>query len=90
MHQRIALAQHLLEFALAPAAVKRRAMKLRQPSKPAPIDSPTAMPVFITSSRAKRSRMPGATGSVRPSSPPQSCTTSVMLLRSSRSISRSK
>src|SRR6202022_132120 len=28
MHQRIALAQHLLEFALAPAAMKRRAVKL--------------------------------------------------------------
>src|SRR5258708_6801962 len=30
MYQRVALGQHALEFALAPAAVKRRAMKLRE------------------------------------------------------------
>jgi len=58
-----------------------------QASKPGPGERPTPMPVFMTMSRSMR---PGySIGSVSPSSPPQSCTTSVTRFRSSASMSAS-
>ena len=62
----------------------------RQASKPGPGEVPTARPVFIASSRDSRGANPASIGSVSPSSPPQSWTTSGMPDRSRRSTSRSR
>jgi len=62
------------------------ATKAFQASKPGPGERPTPMPVFMTMSRSMRSGY--SIGNVSPSSPPQSCTTSVTRVRSSASMKR--